>query len=61
MMLAVGLLVLAVVFLRLAEELGESGNVHGSCWHRLPFAAGKSRCDLLEQPAVPVRIRERSK
>jgi hypothetical protein len=28
---------------------------------RLPFAAGKPRLDLLEQPAVPVRILERGK
>ena len=28
---------------------------------RLPFAAGKPRLDLLEQPAVPIRILERGK
>ncbi len=61
MMLAVGLLVLAVVFLRLAQDLGESCDFHGSCSRRLPFAAGKTRCDLLKQPAVPIWILERGK
>src|SRR5205814_6993566 len=61
MMLAVGLLVLAVVFLRLAQDLGKSCDFHGSCSRRLPFAAGKTRCDLLKQPAVPIWILERGK
>src|SRR5947207_8841659 len=60
-MLAVRLFVLAVVLLRVVEELGKRCNVHGLCSRRLPFAAGKSRRDLLEQPAVPVWILKRGK
>src|SRR5262249_33338747 len=39
--LGVRLLVVAVVFLRLAEELCKGCDVYGSCSRRLPFAAGK--------------------
>ena len=61
MMLGVRLLVLAVVLLRLVEEFCKSGNVRGRCLRQLPFAAGKPRRDLLEQPTVPVWILERGK
>src|SRR5262245_55852320 len=43
----------------LVQELGESCDVHGRCLRRFPFAAGKTRRDLLEQPAVPVWILKR--
>jgi hypothetical protein len=54
--LGVRLLVVVVVLRRLAEERCKGCDVYGSC--SLPFAAGKPRLDLLEQPAVPVRILE---
>src|SRR5262245_56690436 len=60
-MLGVRLLVVAVALLRLAEELCKGCDVYGSRSRQLPLAAGKSRLDLLEQPAVPVRILERGK
>src|SRR5436190_5781640 len=50
-MFGVRLLVVVVVLRRFAEELCKGCNVHGCA----PFAAGKTRRDLLEQPAVPVR------
>ena len=42
-MLGVRLLVVAVVLLRLVEELGKGCHVRGSCSRRFPFAAGKPR------------------
>ena len=57
--LGVRLLVVVVVLRRLAEELCKGCDVRGSCSRQLPLAAGKPRPDLLEQPAVPVRILER--
>src|SRR5215211_3931180 len=60
-MLGVRLLVVAMVHFRLVEELCEGCDVRGLCLHRLPLAAGKSCLDLLEQPAVAVRILERGK
>src|SRR5580658_5794142 len=55
------LLVVVVVLRRLAEKLGQGCDVHGWCARQLPFAAGSTRRDLLEQPAVPVRILKRGK
>src|SRR5262245_12342400 len=55
--LAVRLLEVAVVLLRLAEELCKGCDVHVS----FPFATSKPCRDLLEQPAVPVRVLERGK
>src|SRR5262245_52788322 len=46
--------------LPLSGALGRT-SYHGYRSSRLPFAPGKSRRDLLEQPAVPVRILERGK
>src|SRR5262249_8841947 len=43
------------------QELAESSDVHGSCSLLLPFATGKARRDLLEQPAVSVWILKRGK
>src|SRR5580700_11828736 len=57
----VRLLVVAVVLRRLAEKLGQGCDVHGWCARQLPFAAGCPRRDLLEQPAVPVRVLKRGK
>src|SRR5437868_14691534 len=54
-------LVVAMVLFRLVEQLCKGCDVHGSCSRQLPLAAGKPRLDLLEQPAVPVRILERGK
>lgn len=59
--LGVRLLVVAVAFLRLAEEFCKVCDIHGSRSRQLLFTAGKPRLDLLEQPAVPVRIIERGK
>ncbi len=59
--LSVRTLVVAVVLLRLVEELCKGCDVHSFCSRHLPLAAGKPRLDLLEQPAVPVRILERGK
>src|SRR5918996_4136029 len=50
-------LVLAVMLLGFTEKLRQRTDVERS----FPFAAGKSRRDLLEQPAVPVWILERGK
>src|SRR5262249_40590864 len=50
-------LVVAVVLFRLVEGFCKGCDVHGSR-PRLPLAAGKPRLDLLEQPAVPVRVLE---
>ena len=58
--LGVRLLVAVVVLRRLAEELCKGRHVHGCCSRRLPFATGKPRLDLLEQPTVRVRILERA-
>ena len=55
------LLVVVVVLGRFAEELGKGRDVHGSWSLLLPFAAGKARRDLLEQPPVPVWILKRGK
>src|SRR5262245_46194630 len=57
-MLVVRTFVVAVPGLRLAEELCK-GDVHVSRSRRLPLAARQPRLDLLQQPAVPVRILER--
>src|ERR1700722_4603032 len=59
--LGVRLLVVVVVLRRLAEKLGQGCDAHGWCARQLPFAAGKPRRDLLEQPAVPVRILKQGK
>src|SRR6478609_10150594 len=58
-MFGVRLLVVVVVLRRFAEEFCKRRYVHGSCSLLLPFAAGKARRDLLEQPAVPVWILKR--
>src|SRR5213079_3099213 len=55
-MFGVRLLVVVVVLRRFAKELCKGRDIHGSCSLLLPFAAGKARRDLLEQPAVPVWI-----
>src|SRR5947208_17121086 len=60
-MLGMRPLVLAVMLLRLVEEIGHGCDVHGWCSRQLPFAAGKSRRDLLEQLSVPVWILKRGK
>ena len=57
-MFGVRLLVVTVMLLRLVEEFGKSCDVHGSRWFLLPFAAGKTRRNFLEQPAVSIRIRK---
>src|SRR5215475_10323775 len=57
--LGMRLLVVVVVLRCLVEEFCKSRDVLGSCSRRLPLAAGKPRRDLLEQPAIPVRIIER--
>ena len=57
-MLGVRLLEVVVVLRRLMEELCEGCHVPGSFSRRLPLAAGKPRLDLLDQPAVSVRILE---
>ena len=53
------LFVFAVPLLRLVEEFRKHSDVDrsGSCG--FPFAAGKARRDLLQQPAIPVWILER--
>src|SRR5437016_6070918 len=60
-MFGVRLLVVVVVLRRFAEELRKGRDVNGSCSLLLPFAAGKARRDLLEQPAVPVWVLKRGK
>src|SRR5438105_3560513 len=60
-MFSVRLLVVAVMLLCFVKELGKRGDVDLPRWRRFPFAAGKSRLDLLEQVTVPVRILERCK
>ena len=60
-MFGMRLFVPAVVLFRFVKELGEFGYVHRFWSLRLPFAAGKSRRDFLQQPSVPVRIFERGK
>ena len=47
-MFGVRLLVLAVMLFRLVEDLGKGCNVDGWRSRQLPFAAGKSRRDLLK-------------
>ena len=47
-----------VVLGRFVKQLCESCDVGGL---RFPLASGKSRRDLLKQPAVTIRIRERRK
>src|SRR5580700_6490194 len=59
--LGVRLLVVVVVLRRLAEKLGQGCDVHGWSARRFPFAPGGPRRDLLDQPAVPVRILKRGK
>ena len=54
-------LVFAMVLLCLVQQLGKSCDVDRSCLRRFPFAAGKARRDLLEQPAVPIWILKRGK
>src|SRR5437868_10203604 len=51
-MLGMRLLVLAVMLLRLVEEIGHGCDIHGWCSRQLPFAAGKSRRDLLERKST---------
>src|SRR4051794_37599603 len=46
--------ILAMVLLCLAQKLGQRRNVHAA-----ESASGKSRLDLLQQPAVAVRVAER--
>src|SRR5438132_13842789 len=60
-MLAARLFVSAVVLFRLTKKLCHGCDVHGWCSRQLPFAAAKSRRDLLEKPAVPIWILERGK
>src|SRR5512132_1102086 len=60
-MLGVRLLEAVVVLCRLVEEPCQGCNIHGLWSRQVPLAAGKPRLDLLEQPAVPVRILERGK
>src|SRR4029077_4161454 len=60
-MFAVRLLVVAVMLLRFVKEFGNRGDVDLTRWRRLPFAAGKTRFDFLEQVTVSVRIFERCK
>src|SRR5262245_15207317 len=60
-MFSMSLLVLAMMLLRLVKELGKVCDVNCLCLRRLPFATGKTLRDLLEQPAVPVRILKRCK
>src|SRR5437867_11671588 len=60
-MFGVRLLVMVVVLRGLVEELCQSRDVHGSCCLLVPFTAGKSCRDLLEQPAVPVWVLKRGK
>src|SRR6476646_6748786 len=48
----VGFLIVAVTLLCFVKEFGKRGNVDLSRWRRLPFAAGKTRFDLLEQVTV---------
>ena len=55
-MFGVRLLVVTVMLLRLVEEFGKRCDVHGSCWLLLPFAAGKTRRNFLEEPAVSIWI-----
>jgi hypothetical protein len=59
LMLDVRLLEAAVALCRLTEEPCQGCNVHGLWSRQVPLAAGKPRLDLLEQPAIPVRILER--
>jgi hypothetical protein len=54
-------LVAVVVLRRLAQEFCKACHVGGARPRQLPLAAGKPRRDLLEQPAIPVRILERGK
>src|SRR5262249_18259967 len=56
---SVRLLIVVVVLRCFAEELCEGCDVDGSCSRRLTHAAWKPRLNLLEQPAVPIRILER--
>src|ERR1043166_1160418 len=60
-MFRVRLLIVVVVLRGFAKEFCKGRDVRGVCSPQLPFAAGESRRDLLEQPAIPVRILERSK
>src|SRR3954465_12412912 len=57
-MLAVGLLILAVVLLRVMQEFGERWDVIGFGGCRFPFTARKPRLNLLQQPFVSVWILE---
>src|SRR5262245_23386286 len=54
--LGVRLLVAAVAFRRLSEQLSQGRDVRGRWRHLIPLAAGETRADLLEQPPVPVRV-----
>ena len=58
-MFGVRLFVVVVVLRRFAEELCKGRDVNGSCLLLVPFAARKALLDLLQQPAVPVRIFKR--
>src|SRR5687767_12930952 len=57
-MLCVRRLIVMVVQSRLMEEFRNGCNVHGLC-SRLPLAAREPLLNLLQQPAVPIRILER--
>src|SRR5215831_1851687 len=61
MVLVVCLLVVAMVLRSLVEKLCKCRDVRSCCRRRCPFATGKPRLDLLEQPPVAVRVLERSK
>ena len=61
LMRGVRLLEVAMVVCRLAEESCQGCNVQRLWSRQVPLATWKPRLDLLEQPAVPVRILERGK
>src|SRR6202790_2255022 len=56
MVLRGGWLVLAMMLLRLTQKLCERRDVHIA-----ESSSGQTRCDLLEQPGVAIRVAERSK
>src|SRR5205807_4761265 len=59
MMLGVRLLVLAMVLLGVVEEVGKGGNIPAIS--SFPLAARQPLPDLLELPAIPIRILKRDK
>src|SRR5262245_37952621 len=60
-MLGMRFLVFTMVLFCLLQELAESCGVDRSYLRRFPFATGKARRNLLQQPAVPVWILKRGK